>query len=116
MVSSIQIICSTTHCGGGGIINQISVPYTHHQNDFAERMDQTLVEMTRSMIHHMEVDRSWWGEANMAAAYTINRIQNTAPPKTSPFETLYGSKPDLSQFRDFGSTRFLRVADCKRTK
>ncbi|CAI5731968.1 unnamed protein product [Peronospora farinosa] len=79
-------------------------------------MNRTLVEMARSMIYHMEVDRSWWGEAIMAAAYTINRIPNTARPNVSPFETLYGSKPDLSHFRVFGSTGYLRVADCKRTK
>ncbi|RMX69214.1 hypothetical protein DD238_003777 [Peronospora effusa] len=79
-------------------------------------MNRTLVEMARSMIYHMEVDRSWWGEAIMAAAYTINRISNTARPNVSPFETLYGSKPDLSHFRVFGSTGYLLVADCKRTK
>ena len=52
----------------------------------------------------------------MAAAYTINRIPNTSLSNISPFETLYGSKPDLSHFRVFGSTGYLRIVDCKRTK
>ena len=52
----------------------------------------------------------------MAAAYTIYRIPNTARSYTSSFKTLYGVKPDLSHFRVFGSTGYLRVASCKRTK
>ena len=64
----------------------------------------------------MEIDRTWWGEATMTAAYTINRIPNTARSNTSPYETLYGSKPDLSHFRVFDSTGYARVADRKRTK
>ncbi|RMX62726.1 hypothetical protein DD238_007958 [Peronospora effusa] len=104
------------YCADLGIIHQRSVPYIFQQNGLAERMNRTLVEMARSMIYHMEVDRYWWGEAIMAAAYTINRIPNTARPNASPFESLYGSKPDLSHFLVFDSTGYLRVADCKRTK
>ena len=56
------------------------------------------------------------GEAIMTSVYTINRIPNTASSNTNPCETLYGSKPDLSYFRVFGCTGYLRVEDCKRTK
>ena len=104
------------YCSDRGIIHQTSVPYNPQQNGLAERMNRTIVEMSRSMMYYMEIDRSWWGEAVMAVAYTINRIPNTALPNIGPFETLYESKADLSNFRVFGSTGYLRVADCKRTK
>ena len=104
------------YCSDRGVIHQTSVPYNPQQNGLAERMNRTIVEMSRSMMYYMEIDRSWWGEAVMAVAYTINRIPNTALPNIGPFETLYESKADLSNFRVFGSTGYLRVADCKRTK
>ncbi|POM81573.1 Polyprotein [Phytophthora palmivora] len=52
----------------------------------------------------------------MTAVHTINRVPNTARPNKSPFETLYGSRPDLSYLQVFRAKGYTRVHDSKRTK
>ncbi|KAJ0412135.1 hypothetical protein ATCC90586_004055 [Pythium insidiosum] len=78
-------------CAAQGIVHQTSAPYSPQQNGLAERMNRTAMEMARSMLHHMQVDRQWWGEAVMTAVHVINRIPNTARPDQSPLEVLTGA-------------------------
>ncbi|GMF20290.1 unnamed protein product [Phytophthora lilii] len=96
-------------CRQEGIIHQTSAPYSPQQNGLAERMNRTLTEMARSMLYHMQVDKQWWGEAFMTAAHIVNRIPNTARPKTNPLEVLNGVKPSLEYLRVF----VYRVWDCE---
>ncbi|KAE9350619.1 hypothetical protein PF008_g6345 [Phytophthora fragariae] len=49
-------------CTSSGIVHQTSAPYSPQQNGLAERMNRTLMEMARSMLHGMQVDHQWWGE------------------------------------------------------
>ena len=56
-------------CAWRGIEKQITVPYTPQQNGVAERMNRTLVEMARSMIHHANCSLDLWAEAVSTAAY-----------------------------------------------
>ncbi|GMF36192.1 unnamed protein product [Phytophthora fragariaefolia] len=53
-------------------------------------MNRTLVEMARAMMHYMEVDRQWCGEAVMTAAHNVNRVPNTARRDKSLFDVLTG--------------------------
>lgn len=103
-------------CSSYGIVQQTSAPYSPQQNGLAERMNRTIVEMARSMVHYMGLDLEWWGEAVNAAVYTINRLPNTARTSVSPFEVFYGKRPDLSHLRVFGSRGFVHVEKVKRSK
>ena len=103
-------------CLHHGIIRQMSTPYTPQQNGLAERMNRTLMEMTRSMLYHMQMEKHWWGEALMTAAYIVNRIPNTARPDKTPFEVVYNLKPSLDGLHVFGSRGFVYVDKSKRKK
>lgn len=103
-------------CASTGIIHQTSAPYSPQQNGLAERMNRSLGEGTRALLHYMNVNRVWWAEAMLTVAHTINRIPNSAHPDASPFEILHGEKPVLDYLRVFGSQGFYRVDDSKRTK
>ena len=46
-----------------GIKNKGTIPYTPQQNGVAERMNRTLMETVRSMLHHLELPLSFWAEA-----------------------------------------------------
>ena len=56
------------------------------------------------MLLDCSLPKNMWGEAINHA----NRLKNLSPTqvlvKTTPYEKLYGRKPDLTKFRTFGST------------
>ncbi|GMF37440.1 unnamed protein product [Phytophthora fragariaefolia] len=79
-------------------------------------MNRTLVEMARAMMHYMEVDRQWWGEAVMTAAHIVNRVPNTALRDKSPFEVLTGVQPLLDYFRVFVAHGYVHLDKSKRAK
>ncbi len=54
------------------IEKQTSTPYRPQQNGVAERVNRTLVEMGRSMLHAQNLKKSLWAEAVVNAAYTRN--------------------------------------------
>lgn len=65
-------------CASNGIVHQRSAPYSPQQNGLAERMNQSLAEMARSMLYYQHIQMGWWAEATKTAAYTLNRLPNTA--------------------------------------
>ena len=50
-------------CKQNGIVHQRSVPYSPQQNVVAERMNRTIMEKSRSMLHYKGVSTAWWAEA-----------------------------------------------------
>ncbi|KAE9352691.1 hypothetical protein PR003_g4254 [Phytophthora rubi] len=103
-------------CALSGIVHQTSAPYSPQQNGLAERMNRTLAEMARSMMHYMEVDRQWWGEAVMTAAHIVNRIPNSARRDKTPVGVLTGEQTSLEYLRVFGSSGYVHLDKSKRTK
>ena len=73
-----------------GIRHEVTVPKTPGQNGRAERMNRTLVEMTRSMLGDMP--KKFWAEALNSATYLRNRCPTSAVPDKTPYEALNGEK------------------------
>ena len=97
-----------------GIKHELSVPYTPQQNGVAERMNRTLLEMTRSMLHHKDIPEHFWAEAVQTAVYIRNRMTSrTLPCHLTPYHRWYGKKPNLSHLRTFGSTCWYVVPKTK---
>ncbi|GMF39027.1 unnamed protein product [Phytophthora fragariaefolia] len=92
-------------CASSVVEHQTSALYSPQQNGLAERMNRTITEMARSMIHYMEVDQQWWGEAVLTAAHIINRIPNTARRDKTPLEALTSVQPSLDYRRRLVKTR-----------
>jgi hypothetical protein len=55
-----------------GIRHEGSPP--HHHVYLIERLNRTILEMTRSMLAHADLSPRYWAEAVMTAAYTLNRV------------------------------------------
>jgi len=79
-----------------GITYQLSSPYTPEQNGLAERLNQTLIKKTRSLIFKANIPLYLWGEAALAAVYIYNRSPHKALNYKTPYEYKYNKKPDIS--------------------
>ena len=60
----------------------------------AERRNQILLDMVRSMIAHANLPISFWGDALLTAAYILNRVPSKSVYAT-PYELWHGKKPSL---------------------
>ena len=87
-----------------GIRHQLTVAYTPQQNGVAERMNRTLLNLVRSMLHHKSMPKHFWAESLSTATYVLNRVTSRSlPPDETPHHRWYGSAPNLSHLRVFGA-------------
>ena len=87
-----------------GIVHQPTVAYSPQQNGVAERMNRTLMDLVRSMLHAKNMEKPFWAEALQTATYIRNRVTSRSLPNdTTPFHRWHGKAPNLSHVRIFGS-------------
>lgn len=98
-----------------GILLQQTAPYSPQQNGKAERMNRSLIEMTRCLLRDANLDKRYWGEAIHTANYLLNRLPCSATNRT-PYELWYGEKPEYKHLRIFGSIAYVHVPKEKRKK
>ena len=99
-----------------GISHQFTAPYTPEQNGVAERINLTLVESIRAMLHHSGLPHSLWAEAAMTFCYVKNRSPHRALDGNIPDTLFFGRKPLVSHLRVFGCTAYTHVPKERRTK
>ena len=82
----------------------------------AERMNRTLLEMTRCMLNESGLDRSYWCEAMMTAVDIRNVLPNASNPHSCPFEMVFERMPYMKHMRMFGCECYAHVAKQTRKK
>ena len=91
------------HLRGKGIVHQLSTVETPQQNGVSERINRTLMDLVRSMLHAKGLPKQFWAEALATAVYVRNRVTSRAlPTNTTPHHIWHGNAPDLSHLRVFG--------------
>ena len=103
-------------CTEKGISHQFTVPYCPQQNGVAERMNRTIMEGARSMLYHAKLPLEFWAEACSTAVYLHNRSPTTALKDQTPFECLFGRRPDISQLKVSGCVSYVHISDNQRRK
>ena len=103
-------------CVKKGISREFTVPYCPQQNGVAERMNRTIMEGARSMLYQAKLPLDFWAEACSTAVYLHNRSPTTALKNETPFERLFGRRPDISHLRVFGCVSYVHVPDGQRRK
>ena len=103
-------------CAEKGISHEFTVPYCPQQNGVAERMNRTIMEGARSMLYQAKLPLEFWAEACSTAVYLHNRSLTTALKDETPFERLFGRRPDISQLKVFGCVSYVHVPDNQRRK
>lgn len=76
----------------GGIARHRTVKGTSQQNDLAERINMTLLEIVRCMMLTTEVSKGFLGEASKTACYLINRYPSTTLKFKTP-QKMWTGKP-----------------------
>jgi transposase InsO family protein len=61
-------------CASLGLEHKFSSPYVPQQNGIVERKNQTLFEMSRTMLDEHMTPRRFWAEAMNIACHVSNRI------------------------------------------
>ena len=89
------------YCKNNGINRHLTAPYFPQHNGVVECRYRTLLEMTRSMLKHMSVPNSLWGEVVRHATYLINRVATRSLLGQTPYEALRNKRPSLGHFRVF---------------
>ena len=90
-----------------GIVSQFSTPRTPNLNGVAERRNQTLLEMVRSMMSHATLPISFWGYALETAAHILNLVPTKKVTKT-PHEMWTGDPPKLAHLKVWGCEVYVR--------
>ena len=85
-----------------GIQRQRTSPYTPHQNGIVERLNRTIGESTRTMLHAAGLPDRFWPLACQAAVYLNNRLPSKATGTTTPYQRWYGKRPHIGHLRTFG--------------
>jgi hypothetical protein len=67
-----------------------------------------------SMLHESGMPTAFWGEALAAFIHTSNRLLTSALPDMTPYQSVNGSKPDLSMLRVWGCTAYVLIQRDKR--
>ena len=88
---------------------RLSSPTPPEQNGVAERINRTILESARSMMHFASLPLSLWAEACNTAVYLLNRAATKSVDGKTPFEIWKGMKPNLSHIRVFGSTLYVHI-------
>lgn len=93
-----------------GMLHQSSCPHTPQQNGLAERKNRHLVETVRTLLLHMHVPLSYWGDAMLTSCYLINRMPSSSIGNQVSFSILFPSESRYSvPPRVFGCTCFVHI-------
>ena len=97
------------YCRKEGIERHKTAPRNPQQNGLAERMNRTLIERVRCMLHSAGLDRPFWGEAVKTACYLVNRCPSAAIGFKTPQEKWTGHPPSYGHLKVFGCTAYAHI-------
>lgn len=84
-------------------------------NGIVERVHRDLGNMMRTMLHGAGLGPEYWSFAIIHAIYLMNRWPHSAI-KMTPYQAMFGSRPDVSHLRTFGSLVHALKPNKKRAK
>lgn len=99
-----------------GIKLVITNPYSPEQNGCAERSNQTIVNLARTMLLSKKLPKALWAEAVNTAVFVLNRTGPSGEDSKTPFELFTGKSARINILHIFGSECYVREPDQKRKK
>jgi hypothetical protein len=88
-----------------GTERRLTTHDTPQHNGVAESLNRRLLERVRAMLHYSDLPKNLWAECLRFAVWLKNRASTRSlGNNTTPYEKLYGEKPDLSGVPEWGQT------------
>ncbi|KIK12843.1 hypothetical protein PISMIDRAFT_18446, partial [Pisolithus microcarpus 441] len=97
--TKIKRLCWTV---GGSTERRVTVHDTPEHNGVAERLNRTLIERVRALIHASGLPKNLWGEAIMHATWLKNCSSTRCLGTKTPYEMLYHKPPNLAKIPVWG--------------
>lgn len=98
-----------------GTVHHTTAADTPEQDGLAERMNQTLVNLSTAMLLDSKLGKSFWSDAMSTAAYMVARTPGADESGESPYKGLFKRDVDATWFRPFGSTGYALIPKDKRS-
>ena len=105
-----------TFCTSKHIVQRFTQPHTPQSNSYSERFNRILGERTRAMLSGSNLPNFLWAEAMQTTTYLYNRMIGPGSITQTPFELLFGFKPNISNLRAYGCLAFAYNFDVNRQK
>jgi transposase InsO family protein len=96
-------------CKSQGIIMQTIARYTPQQNGVAERKNQTIMNMARTLLKEKSLSNTFWAEAVACSIYLLNRSPTTSLKMKVPQEAWSGTKLNVAHLRTFGCITYTHI-------
>ena len=93
----------TCHLKSKGTEQKLTTHNTPEHNGVAERLNRTLVEHVDTILHDSGLPKNLWGEALLHVVWVKNRSATRALDEKTPYEMLYGKKPNLGNLPHWGA-------------
>jgi hypothetical protein len=88
---------------------QTTTMYNPQQNGVAERKNQTIMNMERSLLQEKCMLNLFWAEAVACSVYLLNRSPTTSLKMKVPQEAWSGTKINVARHRNFGYIAFTHI-------
>jgi Reverse transcriptase (RNA-dependent DNA polymerase)/GAG-pre-integrase domain len=92
----------SAHLRSAGTIRRLTVHDTPEHNGVSERLNRTIMEKVHAMLHDSGLPKFLWAEAVAHAVYIKNRTWTRTIGNTTPYEIMYGQKPNLANLQPWG--------------
>jgi len=99
-----------------GIKHEKSNVETPQMNGVAERINRTLLDLTRSMLKSAHLPPKFWAEAVTTAAYIKNRVCHSTIRDQIPFTVWTEKIPSVRHLKAYGCLAYARLPDQGRKK
>ena len=86
-----------------GIARRLTIPRTPQQNGVAERMNRTLMDMSRCLLLQSGMAASFWSEAVATACHIRNRCPTSSLNGRIPYNEWTGKNAKVDYLKVFGS-------------
>jgi len=92
-----------------GILHESSYTYTPQQNGILEHKHRHLLEVSHALKFQTSIPENLWGDCIVTTAYLINRMPSHVLNGKTPFEMLYGRKPEIHHLRVFSCLYYVTM-------
>lgn len=87
----------------------------HELNGVAKRYNRTVMNCTRCLLEEAKLNKIYWPECVLTSVYLGNRLPANTILKKTPYEIVFGKKPDVSNLHLYGSVAYVTVPETCRT-